>query len=149
MPPPSERRRSTTSICKADFDPKDRDITKLFNPDVIRLGTVMHNGKQLYYFEQAANYVPFKSGEAASYVPAELLDKTNQQLMDQYGLSIGGIVAPANATTDPKIRALIGDPSTYLPDLVLRSRKYTNALSGYQLVYQQAGRHESQRSRVG
>jgi hypothetical protein len=123
---------------ESNFNPKDRDITKLFNPDVIRLGTVMHNGKQLFYFEQAADYVPFKTGEAADYVPPELLDKTNQQLMEQYGLAIGGIVAPANATTDPqgKINALIGDPVTYQPDLPLRSKKYTNVLDDYRLIYQ-------------
>ncbi len=48
---------------KANFNPKERDITRLFNPDVILLGTVTHNGKQLYYFEQAADFVPFKTGD--------------------------------------------------------------------------------------
>jgi hypothetical protein len=123
---------------RSNFNPMERDITRLFNPDVIRLGTVNYNGKQLYYLEQAADFVPFKVGEAAEYVPAEFLGKTNQQLWDQYGLAIGGIVAPANATTDPRIRGLIGDPATYLPDLYLTSRKYTNQLNGYVLTYKDA-----------
>jgi hypothetical protein len=123
---------------KSNFNPKERDITRMFNPDVIRLGTVRYNGKQLYYPEQASNFVPFKVGEAASYIPKELLGLTNQQMWDRYGLAIGGIVAPANAFTDPKIRGLIGDPANYLPDLKLVSAKYSNVLTGYRLVYRDA-----------
>ena len=120
---------------QANFNPKELDLSRLFNPDVILLGTVNYNGKQLYYLEQAAGFVPFKSGSAAAYVPAELLDKTNQQLFDQYGLALGGVVAPATATTDSRIQGLIGDPAAYQESLVLRSRKYTNQLAGYRLVY--------------
>jgi hypothetical protein len=120
---------------QSNFNPTNRDVTRVFNRDVILLGTITYNGKQLYYLEQAADFVPFKPGEAPDYVPPELLGKTNQQLWDAYGLAVGGIVAPANVSTDPRIRALIGDPSTYLPDLTLLSRKYTNQLNEYQLIY--------------
>ncbi len=47
-----------------NYNPKDRDISKLFNPDIIRMGTVWLNSfalnggtgpKQLYYYQQAAD----------------------------------------------------------------------------------------------
>jgi len=123
---------------KASFDPMDRDVTRLFNPDLIKLGTVKYNGKQLYYNEQAAAYVPFPKATAAAYIPPEFIDKTNQQLWDQYGLAPGGIVAPGNAITDKTVNGLIGDPATYLPDLYLTSKKYTNQLSNYAVTYKNA-----------
>jgi hypothetical protein len=124
----------------SNFHPEQNDITRLFNRDVITMGTVTHNGQQLYYLEQAADFVPFdtsKPGLVQSFVPQELRNKTNQQLWDQYGLAVGNIVAPASATaSDPKINALIGPPSTYRADLNLISRKYSNDLTGYKLSYQ-------------
>ncbi len=121
----------------SNFNPFMLDITDLFNPDVIRMGTVRYNGLQLYYLEQAADFVPFKSATAAAYVPAELIDKTNQQIYDQYGLAIGGIVAPADASaSDSRINALIGSRSTYDPDVRLLTGKYVNPdVTPYKLVY--------------
>jgi hypothetical protein len=126
---------------RSNFNPKENDITRLFNPDVIRMGTVTYNGVQLYYNEQAANFVPFngdpKLGPVApDYVPLEFIGKTNAQLFATYGLAIGGIVAPADATTDPHIFGLIGKPAVYLPDLQLTSAKYYNFdNAGYKLSY--------------
>jgi len=173
-----------------NYDPKDRDITKMFNPDVINIGTVWLNSfeltglnnqvKQLYYYEQQAGFTPFgdnqinsrtlqpvldasgnpipriydgvvkdQYGNISDYtgveVPPELRNKTNTQLMDQYGLSIGGVIAPANAkdgwgsysrtlpngsvvTDSPRINGMIGDPSTYQISVDLTSSKYSNAL---------------------
>jgi hypothetical protein len=79
---------------KEDFDPKDQDITKVFNSD--RITDQRFPGEQLYFKEQAADFVPFRVGVAPSYVPSELIGKTNQQLFDLYGLAIGGSIAPAN-----------------------------------------------------
>jgi hypothetical protein len=84
----------------------------------------------LYYKQQAADFKPFDSTSAdgvAPYVPQALVDQTNQQLYDKYGLAIGGIVAPAGATaSNPRIDALVGPHATYLPDLQLTSKKYVN-----------------------
>jgi hypothetical protein len=123
---------------QTNFNPKERDLSRLFYPDVILLGTVRFNGQQLFYLEQAANFIPFPAPQAADYVPKGLIDKTNQQLFDTYGLAIGGIVAPAKVTTNPKINGLIGQPVTYPPELTLLSRKYTNQLENYRLVYRDA-----------
>ncbi len=76
------------------------DITSLFNQSQLRPGTVTVDGQQLYDGKQASSYKPFDSstpGGVPSYVPAELVDLTNQQLFDNYGLAIGGILAPASA----------------------------------------------------
>ena len=123
-----------------NFDPKDNDITRLFNPDVIQLGTVTMNDKQLYYKQQAADFKPFDPAAAdgvASYVPTGLINQTNQQLFDKYGLAVGGVVAPTSATaSNPRIDGLVGDHATYLPDLQLTSRKYVNEdLGPYLLSY--------------
>jgi hypothetical protein len=128
-----------------NFDPKKHDITTLFNPDVIRLGTVQYQGKQVYYLEQNASFVPFPvvpDGTTPPYdpqIPAQLRGLTNQQLFDKYGLAIGGIVAPADAVKDAKINGLIGAPATYLLDVTLVSAKYTNNMTGYKLSYKITG----------
>jgi len=122
----------------------ENDITRLFNPDVILLGTVTLNGKQLYYLEQASDYVPFPTvaaGAATPYdpqVPQELRGLTNTQISTTYGLAIGGIVAPPATVVDPKIHAVIADPATYPAAVTLQSAKYTNNLSGYLLGYKDA-----------
>src|SRR5262245_48370503 len=160
---------------RTSYNPKQRDLSKLFNPDIIRMGTVWLNSfalgidpadgpKQLYYYQQAANFKPFPAnddlgnpinyggpvkdafGNIVDYsgieVPAELLDKTNAELMAAYGLSIGGTVAPAGAvdgkgtysfttpggttiTASPRINGLIGAPSTYQASLDATSARYT------------------------
>jgi hypothetical protein len=138
---------------QSKFNPREQDISRLFNPDVIQLGTVRRNGVQLYYLEQAANYIPFPStdgvpnspGSAApAWVPSSLLDLTNEQLYAQFGLAIGGIVAPpadpslvAGTNIDPtKVNAVIGAPSTYDRALFLSSKKYYNDTSNdYLLAY--------------
>jgi hypothetical protein len=130
-----------------NFNPKDNDITTNFNPDVIRIGLVSINGAQVYYRQQAANFTPFPSTDhgtdpnfgplAAPFVPAELLDRTNADLFAQYGLAIGGIVAPANAVdgTPQRVNGLIGPTlASYLPDLRLVSAKYYNN-ANYNLIY--------------
>ena len=174
-----------------NYNPKDRDITRMFNPDVINIGTVWLNSseltgltsqvKQLYYYEQQAGFIPFSDNEINSRtlqetldsnnqpiprvydvvvkdtfgniqdytgieVPVELRNKTNSQLADQYGLSIGGVVAPSNAidgfgimsrtlsngttvSQSPRINGLIGDSATYQNSLDVTSAKYTNQIT--------------------
>jgi hypothetical protein len=131
----------------SNFNPKDQDITRNFNPDVIRMGLVTHNGAQVFYNEQAADYTPFPSTDhadpthfgpkAAPYIPAGLLDLTNAQIYNKYGLAIGGIVAPADAVPQPGINGLVSpNLVSYLPDLQLVSAKYFNfALKPYLLAY--------------
>src|SRR5207248_1376408 len=105
---------------QSNFNPEMRDITLFFTPDVITLGTVNFRGQQLYYDEQAADFVPFPTATAQSYIPAALKDKTNGDLFKTYGLAIGGIVAPSDATTNPpRIHGILGKASSYPPVLYL------------------------------
>jgi hypothetical protein len=130
-----------------NFNPKDQDITTNFNPDVIRIGLVKINGAQVYYKEQAADFTPFPSGDhgsdpkfgpqAASFIPAELKNKTNAQLYKMFGLAIGGIVAPTDAVSGASqhVNGLISpERATYPTDLRLASAKYTNT-ADYTLSY--------------
>ncbi len=132
---------------QADFLPLFNDLTKLFNPDVVQIGLLTHNGEQVYFNEQASGFTPFPSTtqsnkalfgpKAAAYVPAELLNKTNAQLYAQYGLAIGGIVAPANAIPDPLVNGIVGAKADYPVTVYLFSPTYYNyVLSGpYKLTY--------------
>jgi hypothetical protein len=131
-------RRQYDIALSSNFNPKENDITRLFNPDVIQMGTVTVNDQQLYYKQQAADFKPFDSTAAdgvAAYVPAELVDLTNQEMFDKYGLAIGGIVAPASASaSNPRIDGLIGEHADYLAELQLLSRKYVNGDAGPYLL---------------
>ena len=132
---------------EASFQPLMNDLTTLFNPDVIQIGLVSHNGQQVYFYEQAADFTPFPSiaqadkskfgPKAAAYVPPGLLNKTNAQLFAQYGLAIGGIVAPANAVPDPLINGIVGPKAQYQADLYLFSARYYNYTKNgpYKLIY--------------
>jgi hypothetical protein len=133
-------RRQFDIALSSNFNPKENDITRIFNPDVIQMGTIRVNDRQLYYKQQAAGFEPFDSSSTAGvapYVPAALLDLTNGEMYEKYGLAVGGIVAPPDATaSDPRIDALIGSHADYLPDLQLTSRKYVNQDAGdYFLSY--------------
>jgi hypothetical protein len=118
--------------------PLSQDITLLFRPEHNLLNTVTFNGKQLYFLEQAANFVPFPAATAPSYIPPALIGLTNQQLWQQYGVAINGAVAPPDAVPVSGIHGLLGSPAVYPPEYTLVSAKYTNRLNAYQLVYMDA-----------
>ncbi len=69
---------------QSNFDNSQNDITRIFNPDVIRMGTVTLNNQQLYYKEQAANFKPFDSTAAArrAVVCARGTGGSNQSAVD-------------------------------------------------------------------
>jgi hypothetical protein len=123
---------------QSNIDLTSRDLPYIFDPDLTvtgTVGTVLFNGKQLYFPEQAPDFIPFPVGQSPSWIPSELVGKTNAQIWDQYGLGIGGMCAPSGLTTDPSINALMGAPRAYLPYLEIQSPQYTNQVTGYQLVY--------------
>src|SRR5205085_8093164 len=79
---------------QANWQPLFNDITRNFSRDIIKIGLVSHNGRQVYYKEQATDYVPYPSAnwlaqnpnstkhgpQAAAWVPTALQDLTNAQL---------------------------------------------------------------------
>src|SRR5207248_9815032 len=134
---------------QANWQPLFNDITRNFARDIVKIGLVSHNGQQVYFNEQAYDYVPYptagwiannpgtKHGPvAAAWVPAPLLDQTNQQLWDNYGLAIGGVVAPKNSVPDPLINGIVGPATQYLPPTYLWSAKWFDSRKGpYYLIY--------------
>ncbi len=116
----------------------DPDLPKVLSADELELGRILFGGQQVYLPEQAASFVPFKSGEAPAYVPAGLVGKTNQQLFDQYGLAVGGVLAPAIAAFDARVGALLGPTTTPLPTIKLNSAETVSSLSDYRLKYTNA-----------
>ncbi len=132
----------------ANWQPLFDDITRNFARDIVKIGLVSHNGQQVYFKEQAYNYVPYPDASwvanhpndhgpvAAPWVPAALLNMTNQQLSDTYGLAIGGVVAPKNAIPDPLINGIVGPATQYAPPTYLWSAKWFDSRKGpYFLTY--------------
>jgi G8 domain len=122
---------------QANWQPLFDDITRNFAPDIIKIGLVSHNGQQVYFKEQAANYVPYPDANfiasnpnsshgpvAAPWVPAALQNMTNQQLWNTFGIAIGGAVAPLNSVPDPLINGIVGPATQYAPPNYLWSAKW-------------------------
>jgi hypothetical protein len=115
-----------------------RDPNILFVPN-----RILYKGKQLYFLEQATDYIPLRievapvdakrNGTARGSVPDDLLGKTNQELWSQYGLAIGGTLTPANTTTDARIYGRIGAPTIYSPELRL-PEVHSSQLQGFRLI---------------
>jgi hypothetical protein len=70
-------------------------------------GTITIDGKTLYAPQQAADYIPFPD-DAPDGVPPEYVGLTNQQLMDLYGVSVGGAIAPRDTVMSDDIVGLLG-----------------------------------------
>ena len=113
------------------------DVTKLYDDGDVRPGAITIDGQQVYFPEQAADYVPFGSSTTGGVpVPAEFVDKTNAQLFAEYGLTIGGYVAPVSASaSNPRINALLGPPLSPATHLQLTSAKYVKGNNPYFLSY--------------
>jgi hypothetical protein len=124
----------------ADFNTAiSRDFSMLFAP-----GTILYQGQQVYFDEQAADFVPFPSQSTSGpLIPPQLIGKTNQELWTTYGLAIGGAVAPSGTTTSPRIQGILGTPASYSPAYTLTSARFTKQLTGYQLQYQPVGASKS------
>jgi hypothetical protein len=114
---------------------KDSAFPLYFTGQPLSLSLVQYDGQQLYFNEQAADYVPFQAGAVASWVPVQLIGLTNQQLWNQYGIAFAGALAPASATTATGLYGLLGPATTYPPNYTLRSAVQTTRLTGYQLKY--------------
>jgi hypothetical protein len=86
----------------------DGGYAHVFRPETI---TLTHNdctGQRIYSAQQAASFVPFPAA-LAGLTPG-YVGKTNQQLWDEFGLAVGGQIAPAGATTAPGVVGLFNPP---------------------------------------
>jgi hypothetical protein len=110
-----------TPLLNSDY----RDPNVLFVQDRTLLRFGSYSDRQLYYPEQKDSYVPFATAAAANSadrkrfgqpgetLPPDLIGKTNSQLYKEFGLAIGGAVAPADQVSVPRIHGLIGSPAAY------------------------------------
>lgn len=62
---------------------------------------IYYNGHRLYFYDQAANAVPFPDADKPRFMSnadySQYVDLTNQQLMDDFGAALGGSIAPNTA----------------------------------------------------
>jgi hypothetical protein len=105
---------SYPELLHAEFRGRNPNI--LFIPILTRIDTVSYRGQQLYFPEQAADYVPLPE-DASGRVPEELIGKTNKELWEHYGLAFAGTLPPADAHEEPRIHGLVGSPATYRREL--------------------------------
>lgn len=81
-------------------------------PDDIRLNFGPFNNTKVYFDEQDANYVPVPTSDLLTpylypqedlfperVTPAMYLNKSNTQLMNEFGTSMGGVITPSTAVT--------------------------------------------------
>src|SRR5207248_9019066 len=69
-------------------------------------------------------------------IPVEFVGKTNAQIFADYGIAIGGYVAPISASaSNPRINALLGSPTTPATHVELLSPKFAKGNNPYLLSY--------------
>lgn len=89
------------------FEPVNGSINHIFNSDQVFFNFGSYVNRRVYSPLQAATSIPFSMpGEAG--VPAAYIGLTAQQLWNQYGLAVGGTLAPANAISIPGLYGLLG-----------------------------------------
>ena len=96
---------------KTEFDVNPIVIypaTAFLVKDVITLNYGQFLNQRLYGIMQLPNVVPFPVPRAD--LPAAYVGLTNQQLWNQFGVALGGEIAPSNWTVVPSIIGLIGPP---------------------------------------
>ncbi len=84
-----------------------RRIDSLFSQDDIKISFRGARPVQLYFVEQDPYYVAFPSAIAAGHVPQQYIDKTNQALRSEFGVSLAGGFPPATAYAIPGVRAYL------------------------------------------
>ncbi len=89
----------------AQLEPRNGSVDHLLTPDQVTLDFGPYSQQRLYYVEQWFSYVPFPTSGAS--IPEEYVGLTNQQLMDSFGVALGGEIAPADADSEPRIHGLL------------------------------------------
>lgn len=94
--------KSTTQV-KMDFSAAvsatiDRRAMSLFDKDEVTL-----NGNHLYFNEQKPDAVL-----NLGWFPKEFQGKSNRQLLEQFGIALGGTLAPSSALPATTIKGLVG-----------------------------------------
>jgi hypothetical protein len=91
------------------FEPINDSIAHVFLQDRVIFDFGPFQTQRIYYAVQAPSAVPFPV--AVPGVPAVYVGLTSQQLWNQFGLAVGGTLAPTGAISLPEISGLIGPPT--------------------------------------
>jgi hypothetical protein len=94
-----------TTFPSAEGGRSDEPVDIFFVKDIVLLNYGPFANQQLYSLAQAANYIPFPTLRLDA--PSAYIGLTNQQLLDRFGVSFGGVIAPANAFTATNIVGLL------------------------------------------
>ena len=127
MPLPNDAGRINVDL-RTNYNPKERDLSKMFNPDIIRMGTVWLNSfalgvdpangpKQLYYYQQKGSFIPFPekddAGNLINY--GGPVTDANGNIVDYTGIEVPAALFNKDNATLMKERGLsIG--GTVAPD---------------------------------
>jgi hypothetical protein len=91
------------------FEPISGSVAHVFLQDRVLFNFGQFQNQRIYYSVQAPSAVPFPVAEPG--VPAAYVGLTSQQLWNQFGLAVGGTLAPVGAISLPEISGLIGPPT--------------------------------------
>jgi hypothetical protein len=83
----------------------DAPIDHLFYNSTTILNYGQYDNQRLYFAVQAANAIPFP--EAEPQIPNGYVGLTTLQLRNQYGLTVGGGLAPVQTVTVPGLKGLL------------------------------------------
>ncbi|MEX2092009.1 MAG: G8 domain-containing protein, partial [Pirellulales bacterium] len=86
--------------------PLNNSIAHVFLQDRVILDFGPFQNQRVYYEVQAPSAIPFPT--AMPNLPTAYIDRTSQQLWNQFGLRVGGTMAPANAVSVASVVGLVG-----------------------------------------
>ncbi|MEM7298793.1 MAG: T9SS type A sorting domain-containing protein, partial [Bacteroidota bacterium] len=104
-------------------------------PDDIRLNFGPFNNTKVYFDEQEGNFIPLPTSDllipylyprddlfAERVTPAQYLNKSNSQLMKEFGSSLGGEILPTTAVSHPMITGgkIVSDMTTSTSDIEIQ-----------------------------
>jgi hypothetical protein len=134
-------------------EPEQGDIARVFDPKSAWIGVIQRttaDGKSLRYYlaDQAVDAVPFATADAPATTPPEFLDKTNAELLAEFGLTTGGVMAPADSVAESGSNGLVSASApTYAARLQQLSPRYTSNPAKYRLSYRDlAGKRITEKS---
>ncbi|MEM9336636.1 MAG: G8 domain-containing protein [Patescibacteria group bacterium] len=100
-------------IDDAFFDePHLLNVPPIFHRDRIVLDIPGYRNQGLYFYPQAADFVPVpEGGELSEFVRSELVGLTNAELQADFGISFSDAVAPTSAYEAPQIEGGVVGPA--------------------------------------
>ena len=92
-------------IMQPSITERQGSLLHVFLRDIVVLDYGAFSSQRVYSVNQLADFVPFPVSVAD--IPIQLVGLTNQQIKDQFGVTLGGEIVPQDAITDSLIGGLI------------------------------------------